>query len=490
MNPIGIYLHVPFCRGKCPYCDFYSVNLSEELLDAYTDETVRRIRALAEESVTADTVYFGGGTPSLLGGKRISRLLSALGSSVTIAKNAEITVEANPSTDLRDFLSGCAASGVNRLSLGMQSAVPRELVAIGRKHTPQDVLSAMETARTLGIDNLSLDLMIGIPHQTGDTLTQSIEFIKNSAPSHVSAYMLKIEEGTPFYRIKDTLPIADDDALADLYEAAFASLEQLGYRQYEISNASREGREGRHNLHYWNDDEYIGIGPAAHGFWHGRRYFYSRSLREYLGGADIDLTKKEAKAINTYLSMKTIYKYKNGEVMRDADGKKMTASHGKAIAATYDDKNGVRDPLEVKDGVQHLDGLQALIYARLREIDNDFVRTARTRHLLDCLLKPTAAALKSGRLDAFDLLFACLQYLKTNMNLQSMITSLIPLVLNSEVMSNLDEAGSLISEFRIPEDNTYKYDTVNGSSVTVLLDKKATTQALHEFIYGAYYPAQ
>lgn len=284
MNPIGIYLHVPFCRGKCPYCDFYSVTVSDELLDAYTDETVRRIHMLAEESITADTVYFGGGTPSLLGGKRISRLLSALGSSVTIAKNAEITVEANPSSDLRDFLSGCAASGVNRLSLGMQSAVPRELAAIGRRHAPEDVLTAMDTARALGIDNLSLDLMLGIPYQTGDTLVQSIEFIKNSAPSHVSAYMLKIEEGTPFYKAKDTLPIADDDALADLYEAAFASLEQLGYRQYEISNASREGQEGRHNLHYWNCDEYIGIGPAAHGFWHGRRYFYSRSLRDYLAG--------------------------------------------------------------------------------------------------------------------------------------------------------------------------------------------------------------
>ena len=246
----------------------------------------------------------------------------------------------------------------------------------------------------------------------------------------------------------------------------------------------------------WTDTPEVAIRTVNHNFQMNIQHYVAInfygvvSIIEYLGGADIDLTKKEAKAINTYLSMKTIYKYKNGEVMRDADGKKMTASHGKAIAATYDDKNGVRDPLEVKDGVQHLDGLQALIYARLREIDNDFVRTARTRHLLDCLLKPTAAALKSGTLDAFDLLFACLQYLKTNMNLQSMITSLIPLVLNSEVMSNLDEAGSLISEFRIPEDNTYKYDTVNGSSVTVLLDKKATTQALHEFIYGAYYPAQ
>ena len=245
----------------------------------------------------------------------------------------------------------------------------------------------------------------------------------------------------------------------------------------------------------WTDTPEVAMRTVNHNFqlniqsYVAVNFYGVVSIIEYLGGADIDLTKKEAKAINTYLSMKTIYKYKNGEVMKDADGKKMLASHGKAIAATYDDKNGVRDPLEARDGVQHLDGLQALIYARLREIDNDFVRTARTRHLLDCLLKPTAAALKNGSMDPFNLLIECSQYFKTNMNLQDMVFTLMPLVLNSEVMSNLDEAGSLISEFRIPEDKTYHYDTVNGSSVTILNDKQATTEALHNFIYGSYYPA-
>ena len=286
MKPIGIYLHVPFCRGKCPYCDFYSVGFSDELLDAYTDETVRRIRRLKEYGLSADTVYFGGGTPSLLGGRRIVRLMETLRGAVNLSDSAEITAEANPSTDLREFLEGCAAAGVNRLSLGMQSAVPRELAAIGRKHTPDDVLRSMESARSLGIDNLSLDLMLGIPHQTADSLGQSIAFIESCGPAHVSAYMLKIEEGTPFYRMRDSLDTADDDLLADLYEAAFAALDELGYRQYEISNAAHDGLAGRHNLKYWNDEEYIGLGPAAHGFFRGRRYFFDRSLRDYLDGCE------------------------------------------------------------------------------------------------------------------------------------------------------------------------------------------------------------
>ncbi|MDD6394999.1 MAG: radical SAM family heme chaperone HemW [Firmicutes bacterium] len=284
MKSIGIYIHVPFCRGKCPYCDFYSVNLSEQLITAYTDETIRRIHELKPYEVTADTIYFGGGTPSLLGGYNIERIMSELNKCVKITSNAEITVEANPSSDLGEFLHGCSAAGVNRLSLGMQSAVPRELAAIGRRHSPDDVLSAMERAHSVGIDNISLDLMLGIPYQTSDSLNTSLEFISQSAPSHVSAYMLKIEEGTPFYDVRNSLIIPDDDGMADLYKQAFSTLEGFGYSQYEISNAARNGKISRHNMKYWNCDEYIGLGPAAHGFFMGKRYFFGRSLTDYLNG--------------------------------------------------------------------------------------------------------------------------------------------------------------------------------------------------------------
>ena len=285
MNPVGIYIHVPFCRGKCPYCDFYSVTAKEELIDSYTAETIRRLSLLAGEGISADTVYFGGGTPSLLGGKRIVRILSALRENVNVTEDAEITVEANPSGDLGGFIADCASAGVNRLSLGMQSALKKELSALGRRHKPDDVLRAMEAAHGAGIENISLDLMLGIPFQTPESLEDSLRFIREASPAHVSAYMLKIEENTPFHRIRYALNIADEDGLADMYELAFGELEQAGYRQYEISNAAKPGCESSHNLKYWNCDPYIGIGPAAHGFMNGRRYYYDRSLPDYLSGA-------------------------------------------------------------------------------------------------------------------------------------------------------------------------------------------------------------
>ena len=286
MKSVGIYIHVPFCRYKCPYCDFYSVTAKEELLDRYTEETVRRVSLLSGRNLPADTVYFGGGTPSLLGARRIAQIMAALRHSVNLADGAEITAEANPASELEDFLKGCAASGINRLSLGMQSALKKELSALGRRHTHDDVLRAMDWAYSCGIENISLDLMLGIPWQTADSLEQSLRFIEQSSPAHVSAYMLKIEENTPFHRIQYALPIADEDGLADLYELTFRRLEKAGYAQYEISNAARPGWESRHNLKYWNCDPYIGIGPSAHGFTDGRRYYYDRSLEGYLAGAE------------------------------------------------------------------------------------------------------------------------------------------------------------------------------------------------------------
>jgi len=202
------------------------------------------------------------------------------------------------------------------------------------------------------------------------------------------------------------------------------------------------------------------------------------SIIEYLGGADVELTKQEASAINTYLSMGTI---------RDKNGKLL--SHGKEIARTYDDKKGNREKLEKKDGVQHLDGIQALMYGRLRSIDNDFNRTSRTRKLLSCLLTPTVDKIKNGELKIDKLLPECGQYFKTNMNMQTMM-ELVNAVMRSDIVKTMDLSDSLIEEFRIPEDGTYSYgEDSTGSSVVKLNNKQATTESLHEFIYGAYYPA-
>lgn len=199
---------------------------------------------------------------------------------------------------------------------------------------------------------------------------------------------------------------------------------------------------------------------------------------EGLGGVDLDLTKTEATAINTYLSTGTI---------KNSKGEKI--SHGKAIANSYDDKNGKRDKLKKKSGVQHLDGIQALMYARLRSIDSDFVRTARTRRLLDCLLKQTLEKIKANKLNVLDLISDFIAYPITNLN-PSTIMQLAGKVMSSGVMDNLESTDSLISEFRIPIDGHWKYDTVDGASVTIMTDKQYTVESLHEFIYGNYYPAK
>ncbi len=234
----------------------------------------------------------------------------------------------------------------------------------------------------------------------------------------------------------------------------------------------------------WTDTPETCIRTVNHNFELNIQYYVAinfygvAQIIEGLGGVDLDLTKTEATAINTYLSTGTI---------KNSKGEKI--SHGKAIANSYDDKNGKRDKLKKKSGVQHLDGIQALMYARLRSIDSDFVRTARTRHLLDCLLKQTLEKIKANKLNVLDLVSDFISYPITNVN-PSTIMQLAGKVMSSGVMDNLESTDSLISEFRIPIDGHWKYDTVDGASVTIMKDKQFTVESLHEFIYGKYYPAQ
>ena len=234
----------------------------------------------------------------------------------------------------------------------------------------------------------------------------------------------------------------------------------------------------------WTDTPETCIRTVNHNFELNIRHYVAinfygvAQIIEGLGGVDLDLTKTEATAINTYLSTGTI---------KNSKGEKI--SHGKAIANTYDDKNGKRDKLKKQSGVQHLDGIQALMYARLRSIDSDFVRTARTRHLLDCLLKQTLEKIKANKLNVLDMVSDFIAYPITNVN-PSTIMQLAGKVMSSGVMDNLESTDSLISEFRIPIDGHWKYDTVDGASVTIMTDKQYTVESLHEFIYGNYYPAK
>lgn len=282
MKPIGLYIHIPFCNGKCPYCDFYSAAPDGETVKAYVERVCEKITA---ENRIYDTVYFGGGTPSLIGSQNILKILSC----VNRTPDCEVTLECNPSdtgavNSAFDF-ELVAKSGVNRISMGLQSANDAERKALGRRGGCDDVERAIARAKKAGISNISLDLMLGVPNQTAESLKKSIEFCKNSGAKHVSAYILKIEEGTPFHKIKNSLILPDEDETCDLYLLAVSELEKAGFCQYEISNFSQKGYESRHNLKYWRCEEYLGIGAAAHSFADGRRFYYERSTADFINGA-------------------------------------------------------------------------------------------------------------------------------------------------------------------------------------------------------------
>ena len=281
MKKIGLYIHIPFCKSKCPYCDFFSIKMNDEEMNRYVDKVIERFDKYCNDDIVLDTVYFGGGTPSTLGTERIAKILNTINDKFTVDENAEITMEMNPtSKELIDFtvLKEC---GLNRLSIGMQSAVESEMKLLGRTHSQEDVINTVNQAKKSGIDNISLDLIIGVPTQTKESLKYSMDLCKSLNVKHISAYILKIEEGTKFYTIKDSLNMPSDDEQAEMYMYVSEYLESIGYSQYEISNYSLEGFESRHNTKYWRCEEYIGIGPSAHSFYNGERFYYNRSFEEF-----------------------------------------------------------------------------------------------------------------------------------------------------------------------------------------------------------------
>ena len=286
-DKLGIYIHIPFCRSKCDYCDFYSLAGREDRMDAYQKALLAHIRETAPlaQGIPVDTVYFGGGTPSWYGARRIQELLSALSKLFQVEKDAEITVEANPdSVDLR-ALRRLRKAGVNRLSLGMQSGCPQELESVHRPHTVRQVDEAVAAARKAKLNNVSLDLIYGLPGQTMDSWKATVEHALSLIPQHLSCYGLKVEEGTPLARRAaegEILP--DDDQQADLYLWTVGRLERAGYPQYEISNFAKPGYESRHNLRYWLTRPYIGFGPGAHSDFGGVRYAYEKDLEAYIHG--------------------------------------------------------------------------------------------------------------------------------------------------------------------------------------------------------------
>lgn len=279
---IGIYIHVPFCISKCAYCDFYSLSYSEKQVEEYVEKIVSELnRWGAKLKCSADTLYFGGGTPSLLSANQISRIIETAKKNFGL-EEAEITVEVNPKEDLADWFQCIEKYGVNRVSLGYQSGIDQELALLSRRHKVEDVVKAVEDIRAAGIDNFSLDLMIGIPNQDEQSLKRSIETAVSLNPSHISAYLLSIEENTPFYKMQEKLNIPDDDKAAELYLTACDLLKEKGFERYEISNFAIDKKYSKHNTKYWKNEEYLGLGPGAHSFLSGKRFHYSRNLKEYL----------------------------------------------------------------------------------------------------------------------------------------------------------------------------------------------------------------
>ncbi|MBE6879743.1 MAG: radical SAM family heme chaperone HemW [Ruminococcaceae bacterium] len=272
---VGLYIHVPFCKSKCPYCDFYSVANADEYKEEYKKAVLRNIEK--HQDVSFDTVYFGGGTPILLWAE-ICEILDSIGDRIT--ENAEITLEANPCSTSFDKLCSLKQSGVNRISFGLQSGDDKELKALGRLHNSKEGADAVILAEKSGIKNISADIMIGIPFQTKKSLENTLVYMIQLPLSHISAYMLKIEPDTVFAR-KSVQP-ADEELMSELYLKTVDHLNEKGFSQYEISNFSKVGYESKHNLKYWKCEEYIGIGPSAHSYFDGKRFSVDRNLIDFM----------------------------------------------------------------------------------------------------------------------------------------------------------------------------------------------------------------
>ena len=287
---LGLYLHVPFCVQKCRYCDFCSVaGSSSEKISEYCRALALKIDEFAKRAgdFCVDTVYFGGGTPSLMSPGDVECLMDAITSKYDVDKNAEITFECNPATADLNYFRGLRSLGINRISMGLQSALDSELALLGRIHTAAEFSATFDDARRAGFENISADLMYGIPDQTMDSFRRSIDFLVSHEPEHISAYALSVEEGTYFYKHRRELSLADDDMQSDMYLECVSRLAKNGYERYEISNFARDGKYSRHNTRYWKRLDYLGFGVAAHSCFEGERFGNSRDIDAFLRGEDI-----------------------------------------------------------------------------------------------------------------------------------------------------------------------------------------------------------
>lgn len=286
INPnesLGIYIHIPFCNGKCNYCDFYSFKADEKIKNDYVNILIDKIHYWSEKlkDKYVDTIYFGGGTPSVLGTQRLCNILKTALTSFKIAPEREITLEANPTSASELNFTELKSAGFNRVSLGMQSAVDPELSLLGRRHNKSDVINTVNLIRKSGIENISLDVMMGIPEQTTESLKETLDFCISLNIPHISTYLLTVEPNTVFGKNSCKYNFADDDTQAEFYQFTSEHLKQNGYSHYEISNFCKNNSYSRHNMRYWQLKDYLGLGPSAHSLINGNRFYYPRNIEDF-----------------------------------------------------------------------------------------------------------------------------------------------------------------------------------------------------------------
>ena len=301
---IGLYIHIPFCKQKCSYCDFCSYAEKQDLISKYIKCLLQEIKEVGSNNRTdfengkddlflVKTIYIGGGTPSVIESKYIVQILEDVKANFELDENAEITIEVNPGTVTLEKLEDYNKAGINRLSIGLQSTHEHLLKEIGRIHTYLDFLDTFRFAREAGFKNINVDLMIGLPTQTLTEVQDSIEEIVSMEPEHISVYSLILEEGTPlFKKVEEGLELPDEELERKMYWTVKQILETNGYNHYEISNFAKQGYESKHNLDCWNQKEYIGFGVAAHSYTNGIRYSNIENLEQYIKNYEEDKTEE------------------------------------------------------------------------------------------------------------------------------------------------------------------------------------------------------
>lgn len=306
-TPRALYIHIPFCASKCPYCDFNSYVAAGQPIDAYLDALEREMERTVREHPPAplDSVFVGGGTPTVLTPAQLKRFLDAVRRHFPLDEGAEFTMEANPGTTDPDKLAVMREGGVNRISFGAQTFDDRLLAGIGRDHAARDIVVSVQSAREAGFTNVSIDLMFGLPNQTLAQLADSVERALELDLPHYSLYSLKVEENTLFHRLyeRGELPLPDEDEEADMYDHLRRRLGEAGYVHYEISNFARPGCESRHNLTYWRNEPYYGIGAGAHGYVKGWRHVNIRGVEPYIEGASRGLPRLETHRVSAAEAM-------------------------------------------------------------------------------------------------------------------------------------------------------------------------------------------